>query len=240
VREVRITGVAGGERTVRPDAAGMFLLVTEPGALRSTRAVPSRPRGGIVRVRLAGPLDGGALGPRVLAGSERIETTAPNPLGGPAWALVAGRTRAGRWCVLGQAQTIGDRYGAIETSYGTFDTVQLGRHCHTQPPPPTRQNPVMIGIGYSSTQSPRRDVLVRRARIERRVPTGMQVFSAVCDDSVERVTIRTPQDIRTLVPSPRAHAILALYAGTPVAGDTVITAHLRDGTTRRQRLPGLF
>ena len=52
--------------------------------------------------------------------------------------------------------------------------------------------------------------------------------------------MRTPDSIRTLTPSPRAHAIFVLYAGRNVAGETVITAHLKDGSVYRQRFPGGF
>jgi hypothetical protein len=60
---------------------------------------------------------------------------------------------------------------------------------------------------------------------------------AQCHPDVERVTLQTPRDVRTLVPSPLGHAILAVYDGTFPAGELVLTAHLKGGRTWRERFP---
>ena len=49
--------------------------------------------------------------------------------------------------------------------------------------------------------------------------------------------MRTPRDVRTLVPSPVGHAILAVYDGDFPAGELEITAHLRGGKTWTERHP---
>jgi hypothetical protein len=49
--------------------------------------------------------------------------------------------------------------------------------------------------------------------------------------------VRTPRDVRTLVPSPAGHAILAVYDGDFPAGELEITAHLRGGKTWTERHP---
>ena len=55
--------------------------------------------------------------------------------------------------------------------------------------------------------------------------------------STMRVTLRTPRDIRTLVPSKIGHAILAVYDGGFVDGNLEFTAHLRDGKTWTETFP---
>jgi hypothetical protein len=51
------------------------------------------------------------------------------------------------------------------------------------------------------------------------------------------VTLRTPRDVRELVPSPVGHAVLGVYDGEFVDGEFVFTAHLKDGTTWTDRFP---
>jgi hypothetical protein len=46
--------------------------------------------------------------------------------------------------------------------------------------------------------------------------------------------------VRTLIPSRRAHAFVAVYDGTFPTGETVITVTFTDGTTQEQRLPSNF
>ena len=85
-----------------------------------------------------------------------------------------------------------------------------------------------------------RDPLLRRARIERRVLPGRFELLAECHRSVERVTIRSPRDIRTLIPSDRGHVVFALYDGGFPAGEIVLTAHLRGGGRYTERIPVAF
>jgi hypothetical protein len=49
---------------------------------------------------------------------------------------------------------------------------------------------------------------------------------------VERVTLDSPRDVRTLVPSPTGHAVLAVYDGHFIDGFVTMTAQLRGGETR--------
>ena len=53
----------------------------------------------------------------------------------------------------------------------------------------------------------------------------------MCSADVERVTLRTPRDVRTLVPSAVGHAVLAVFDGDFVDGEFEFTAHLRGGKT---------
>jgi hypothetical protein len=56
--------------------------------------------------------------------------------------------------------------------------------------------------------------------------------SGTTHSDVTAITIATPRDVRTLVPSPRAHAFIAVYDGEFATGEIVITAHFSDGTSR--------
>jgi hypothetical protein len=48
--------------------------------------------------------------------------------------------------------------------------------------------------------------------------------------------IQTPRDVRTLVPSPRGHVVFALYESAFPSGELVVTSHLRDGSSRTERI----
>jgi hypothetical protein len=65
------------------------------------------------------------------------------------------------------------------------------------------------------------------------------VFNGTARDDIKSVTIATPRDVRTLIPSRRAHAFIAVYDGTFPTGETVITTTFTDGTTHVDRFgPG--
>ena len=85
-----------------------------------------------------------------------------------------------------------------------------------------------------------RDPLLRRARVQRRLSPGRFQIEARCRADVERVTIQTPRDLRTLVPSSHGHVVFALYDGGFPAGDLVVTAHLRSGKQRSERFNAWF
>jgi hypothetical protein len=87
---------------------------------------------------------------------------------------------------------------------------------------------MMLGGGDSRT-GPRRTA--------RRTLPGGTVFNGTARADVKSVTIATPRDVRTLIPSRRAHAFLAVYDGTFPTGETVITTTFTDGTTHVDRLP---
>jgi hypothetical protein len=70
--------------------------------------------------------------------------------------------------------------------------------------------------------------------IERRVLQGRTTIHGRVDPSVLSVTLRTPRDVRTLVPS--QHLILAVYEGTFPTGEVVATAHLENGGSVSRRM----
>ena len=49
---------------------------------------------------------------------------------------------------------------------------------------------------------------------------------------VVAVTFTTSRDVRTVVPDPRTHVVMAVYDGTFPGEHVKVTARLRDGSTR--------
>jgi hypothetical protein len=134
------------------------------------------------------------------------------------------------------AQVVGNQVGGVDTDYGLVTTYPARPvNCRRPGDGPTRRKPLWIGYGGGSGDTRAPDPLLQRARIERRVLPGRFEVVAECHPSVERVTIRSPRDIRTLVPSERGHVVFALYDGFFPAGKLVVTAHLRGGGTYSER-----
>ena len=77
----------------------------------------------------------------------------------------------------------------------------------------------------------------RRAS-QRRLLAGRTNVSGQCTADVERVTLRTPRDVRTLVPSAVGRAVPGrLRRDCSSTASLGVTAHLKDGTTWTDRFP---
>ena len=61
------------------------------------------------------------------------------------------------------------------------------------------------------------------------MPEGRVLVGGVAHPDVVSITLRTPRDVRTLIPSGRHHAILAVYEGAFPGGELTATALMRDG-----------
>jgi hypothetical protein len=222
---------------LRLSAHGGF-IVPGPAALHENQVV--------VDVRYArGPSRHVQLGPRPgmpfavrpihdrSAGPAAIEARAPDPNGGLAWGVVAAPSRGGGWCVAGPARIVGDRIGQVDAGLGTMrESLPYALSCSGNAPPLTRGRPLALGMmfgGGDSRTGPRRTA--------RRTLPGGTVFHGTARADVASITIATPRDVRTLVPSRRAHAFIAVYDGTFPTGETVITTTFTDGTTHIDRLP---
>jgi hypothetical protein len=57
---------------------------------------------------------------------------------------------------------------------------------------------------------------------------------------VREVTIKSPRDVRTVLPSPRAHVFLVVYDGLFPTGDFVLTSMFADGSHVTQRIHAGF
>ncbi|HEV2813141.1 MAG TPA: hypothetical protein VGW10_07825, partial [Solirubrobacteraceae bacterium] len=176
--------------------------------------------------------------PTAIPGTEAVEARAPDPAGGPGYGVPVARTREGVPCVGSEGRVVGDRVGGVDLRLALFDATGLtGDSCRPLSTAPTRERACDIGSSYSSVDDYEGDAFLRRARIERRLQAGRMAIRGQCHPDVVRVTLRTPRDVRTLVPSPVGRAILAVYDGDFVAGDAIITAHFGDGRTWRERVP---
>jgi hypothetical protein len=173
-------------------------------------------------------------------GTERLETRAADPAGGPGWGITVVDATDGSVCVAQEGQLVEDRVGGVDATLGLFSeaTTRPGA-CRRYSPPPTRRRPLQISYGGGSV--PEDDnPLLERARRERRLLPGRFDIRIDCHPDVEQVTIRTPRDIRTLVPSPRAHIVFALYDGSFPSGEIVLEATLKGGGRYTERIPVAF
>lgn len=240
-RAAVVEGLPPGPRDVSIGPRGAFLLALgEIEPARGTRIVFELAGGRRLRQRVSRSARAvpSLRGP--VPGTETIEAVAPDPAGGPATGILVARRGDGGICIGGSAQRVGDRFGIVETSLGIVSEAPLRRSdCRRRGVRPSRRLPVVSTLGWGSGPTDQADLWLRRARIERRLQHGRFTIAATCHPDVEQVTIRTSRELRTLVPSPRAHAILAIYDGLP-AGDVVITARLRGGRTWTERIRGLF
>ena len=107
-------------------------------------------------------------------------------------------------------QLVGDEYAYIDSRLGLAFASSFGAFSNCTRKPPTRAYPMRLTTLSSSI--PASD---DRGRIERRTLEGRLVFHGQVHPDVATVTIRTPRDVRTLVPS--EGFVLAVY-DRPVPG----------------------
>jgi hypothetical protein len=165
-------------------------------------------------------------GEKPVPGTDYVAARAPDPAGGEPWAVIASRGTKGGICMSMTGRLVGTRLGNVDRRLGifysgAFDTLH---QCGDAERKPTRAFPMRLdtGIwGIGEDDAP--------GRIERRVLEGRIMFSGRVHDDVVSVTIRTPRDVRTLIPSSPAHAILAVYDGRFPAGKVTATARMKDG-----------
>jgi hypothetical protein len=172
------------------------------------------------------PVPPGARGEASVPGTGFIAARMPDPAGGEPWGLMASRGARGGVCLSQPGTLVGTRLGTVVRRLGIF--LPLGLETMIVCPPwrrtPTQANPVQITttIWGSDLQDP-------RGRIERRMLGSRIVFHGRVHPDVASVTIRTPRDVRTLVPSSDVHAILAVYDGHFPGGEVTATARMKDG-----------
>jgi len=176
--------------------------------------------------------------PTPIPGSERIEARAPDPSGGPGYGLLVAPTREGVPCVGGATQVVGDRSGYIDLRLALFTGgggLSPGA-CRPLNTRPDAKRPCDIGWGGGNADELEGvDAFLHRARIERRLLAGRTEVYGQCSADVDKITVRTPRDVRTLAPSPVGHAFLAVYDGDFPGGKLEITVHLKSGKTWTQR-----
>jgi hypothetical protein len=172
------------------------------------------------------PVPPGFRGEDAVPGTGFVAARMPDPAGGQPWGLMASRGARGGVCLSLPGTLIGTRLGTVVRRLGIF--LPLGLETMIVCPPrrgtPTKANPLRISTTTWGTelQDP-------RGRIERRMLGTRIVFHGRVHRDVASVTIRTPRDVRTLVPSSDVHAILAVYDGHFPGGEVTATARMKDG-----------
>jgi hypothetical protein len=161
-----------------------------------------------------------------MADTETVAVQAPDPAGGEPWGLIATRGDRGGVCLSFPGRLVGTRIGTVDRRLDVFlPSFMMGLvRCPDSARKPTRAFPLRLDTSTFSIggDDP-------RGRIERRVLDDRTLFSGRVHKDVASVTIRTPRDVRTLIPSGPAHVILAVYDGHFPTGKVTATAHFKDG-----------
>ena len=175
--------------------------------------------------------------PTLIPGTQTTEAPTPDPAGGPHWGMAVAQTVEGVPCSGGPARVVGDQGGGVDLRLGLFTEVALiGQSCRPLQTKPSAARPCDIGSGFGSAEEIEGvDGFLAQARVQRRLLAGRTSMYAQCSADVERVTLRTPRDVRTLVPSAAGRTVLAVYDGEFVGGEMEFIAHLRGGKVWRQR-----
>jgi hypothetical protein len=165
----------------------------------------------------------GYPGERIVPGSQQVAAVTPDPAGGPPWALMTVRGERGSTCISGPGRLAGNHLGSIDPQFDilVIDPFELRANCKRKKP--TRAFPMRLDTMIAGVQPD------PEGRNQLRVIDGRIVFSGTVHPDVRTVTITTPRDVRTLVPT-RAHAIIAVYAGLFPGGKATATARFDDGT----------
>jgi hypothetical protein len=235
---VTISGTGGADGTAQ-SSEGVFLRLAGRDARPSVGAQVS---GGGEHVRLGPRGLSGRLTRKLrfpaLSGPPVAEAPAPDPAGGPRWALAVAPTREGVPCVTGPTRVVDGRAGGVDLRLGLFTESRLiGESCRPLQTRPNAERPCDVGTGFGNAEELELDdSFLKRAREQRRLLAGRTTIWAQCSADVERVTLETPRDVRTLIPSAVGHGILAVYDGDFVGGGGTLTAHLRNGKTWKQEL----
>jgi len=160
-----------------------------------------------------------------------VTARAPDPAGGLPWGLAAVPERRHRgWCTSMVGRIVDGRVGDIDGALGTF-TDAPAYSCRMGKVGPNAGRPVDVAgeLGGSSGGRP------SAARIARRTQAGTTKVFGTSLPSVESITVRSPRDVRTLVPTGPARAFIVVYDGSFPTGGPVVTATLRGGRTWSQR-----
>jgi len=199
------------------------------GVDSSFRGDGERSRADLALMSVRAPRFGYALPMLPLAGVvPTIEYRTPDPAGGPAWGVVAAPAQDGRWCVSGFGRIVGGRVGGLDATLGTLADVGPDPNVGCPPPvaQPTARQP--LRVFYGSMTLGAGEAADRSAL---RTQPGRTFVEGIADPRVRTIAIATPRDVRTIIPSKRAHAFLVIYDGDFPTGRIVLTARLAGGRT---------
>jgi hypothetical protein len=169
-----------------------------------------------------------------------IDVRVPDPDGGLPFGTAVVRMPDGRWCTVSTGRVVGHEVGQVDYAMGTFEAIGRRLEEDDCPPPASdRRSPLRFGFGLVES-APGEEIgsSPELGRVARRTLPGLFAISGVAASGVRQITIASPRDVRTLIPSRRAHAFLAVYDGSFPTGDIVLTSTLADGRTHRDVIPG--
>ena len=242
-RGVTLTGLTDKSPALARE--GVFLARAPLGAraneLRArfvyARRAPQRVSFGFIAGTRRGP---GHIGDRVqpIPGTAVVEARAPDPGGGLAWGVLGYRTSRG-YCVTQPGRVVDDRVGTVNFVLGTFSDIwDVGRQCGASMDGLPPDWPVGVGSSFGGGLMPQSldpTADPQTGRIARRTLRGRTVIYGVARPTVRQVTIETPRDGRTLIPSKRAHSFIVVYDGTFPTGQLKLTAKMADGSHKTVR-----
>lgn len=201
------------------------LEVTYPGGKRFVRSLnASTPPPGL---RLP-------KGDEVVRGSSQVIARTSDPGGGPSWGARGIRTKKGDWCLGPAGYLVDDRIGEIDETLGTI--LELGDDVFPNGcpgPGPSFAMPVQAVVGSGAyTDLPQLDP----GRSELRLQPGRTYLWGRARADVERITLTTPQGVRTIEPTDPANGFIVVYDGQFKGGDLQVTAHFENGREQTLRL----
>ncbi|MEJ7797845.1 MAG: hypothetical protein WKF42_05030 [Solirubrobacteraceae bacterium] len=158
--------------------------------------------------------------------SERtaIAARVPDPAGGAAWGILTAPSTKGNTCFSSPAQLVGDRAALVDPRLGIAQPYPFAELDCSNRRAPTAAQPLRMDVLLSSIRSGDPS----GTRQLRRLHDRTVLYGRTTAD-VKAVTITTSRDIRTLVPDPRTHVVIAVYDGAFPGERLKFTATLRDG-----------
>ncbi|WP_354697223.1 hypothetical protein DSM112329_02849 [Paraconexibacter sp. AEG42_29] len=246
VRSAELLG-AGAPRALALGPHGSFLLVLDPrfagadlrvrqvratGAVRTSRSEVSEAacRIGSPPVRVADP-DGG---PTWIAGIGTTSASIVQSIRRPSQRGPSPKTAPCRYVgrlVGGRLASVAD--GRAQVYPGPGSAAVGGTGANFLSP----GHPVIVEVRSAADQTQRDTGPTTPAQIARRTLPGRTTITGIALKSVTSITLRTPRDVRTLVPDPRSGVFLAVYDGPFYGGEIVATSHQRNGRTVVKRVP---
>ncbi len=229
----------GRTRRVQPGRSGGFLEFYGPArSVVGARLREGSPGGRVIASVARDAVPNAPLMPErrrsgLRLGTAQVIARAPDPGGGPSWAVTGVQRRAGGWCTSLLGNLIGTHVGDVAGRLGLLMEAPPDRGWNRcmEGENPTREWPVALtpsGGRYLTVPDKQRGVA------EQRLLPGRTILWGRAMPSVESVTIRTPRDVRTLRPSGPARGLIAVYDGTfPMGSSADVTVRFQDGSTRQ-------
>ncbi len=189
---------------------------TRPFSFPQIQRETARPHG---LPRHPGPPPGSPV-----AGAIRIATRVPDPAGGAAWGILTAPSTKGTICFSHPVQLVGDRAAFVDPRLGTARPDPFGDLDCSERRAPSPAHPVRMDVGNTSIPSEDPMGTLQLRRLNNRT-----LLSGRTTADVRSVTITTSRDIRTVVPDPRTHVVIAVYDGNFPGERLKFTARLRNG-----------